>query len=184
MITPKPREGFLTLYALGANGLAGNYYPNSSALIQIGETVTWTIGTSNQMGSLQLVDVRVKLGNESIAQPNDTTTIPSPAPSVADFKQFISDNDTWEIPFVWRILNFTTAQNGHSRIIQVQIDDVTYSLRDSPTCSTLTSCRFRFIIELWTWNTDTGDFQIGWRSGNQQRISWLQLWFVLTPGAH
>jgi len=180
--TPGPRESFFELYALGANGLAGNYYPSNSTFIEPGTPVTWYIGISNQMGFLQFVDIRVKLGNQTINPPNDTTASPSPAPLIVEFRRFIPDNGTWEIPFVWQVLNFTT-RNGYSRILQLKIDDITYSIQDSPTCTSLKSCRFRFIFELWTWSVSSADFQIGWWNGDQRRIAWLQLWFSLAPGA-
>jgi hypothetical protein len=168
---------------LGGNGLAEDYYPNNSSYLQIGQRITWYLGVTNQMGSMQFVDIRVKLANQTTAAPNDTTATPSPAPVIAEFKQFMVSNGTWKIPFQWEILNFTTTSNGYSRIVKMQIGNVTYSLHDSPTCSSLSSCNFRLIFELWTWNVDYGDFQIGWLSDNQQRIAWLQIWFNLTPGA-
>jgi hypothetical protein len=180
--TPRPREGFFELYALGANGIASDYYPNNSSFIQPGEPVTWYIGLSNQMGSVQFVDIRVKLGNQTINPPNDTNASPSPAPLIVEFKRFISDNATWEIPFVWQILNFST-QGNHSRLLELQIDNVSYLVPNAPTCSVQGSCSLRFIFELWTWNVSVGDFQMGWWNGDQQRIAWLQIWFNPTPGA-
>ena len=181
-MTPSPREGFFELYALGANGTASDYYPNNSLFIEPGQPVTWYIGLSNQMGSIQYVDIRVKLGNQTLNPPNDTSASPSPAPLVVEFKRFISDNATWEIPFVWQILDFSTQGNS-SRVLQLQIDNVTYSLQNTPTCSVHGPCSLRFIFELWTWDVSIGDFQIGWRNGAQQRIAWLQLWFNPTLGA-
>ena len=180
--TPRPQEGFFEVYALGTGGMANDYYPNNSPFIQTGESVTWFISVSNQMGSFQFVDIRVKLGNSTIVAPNDTTVSPSPAPLIVEFKRFIQNNETWEIPFTWQILNFTTTRLG-MRIIQLQIDNITYFLQNNPTCSSLTLCQFRFIFELWTWNTDTSDFQFGWWIGDQQRIAWLQLWFNIALGA-
>jgi len=179
--TPRPKESFFELYVLGANGLAGDYYPNNSSFIQLDELVTWQIGIANQMGSVQFVEIQVKLANQTINPPNDTTSSPSPAPLVTEFKHFAADNGTWEFPFVWEILNVTT-QGGRSRIFRLQIDQVTYVLTNSPTCSNPSSCEFRFIFELWTWSDYLNDFQIGWLNGDQRRIAWLQLWFYLTPG--
>jgi len=133
------------------------------------------------MGSMQFIDIRVKLANQTLTAPNDTTLAPSSAPVVAEFKQFIQNNQTWEIPFTWQVLNLTTAQ-GHSRILQLQIGNVTYSLQDAPTCSSPSACSFRFIFELWTWNLASSEFQFAWWNGNEQQIVWLQLWFNLTPG--
>lgn len=183
-LTPGPREGFLEFYVLGANRTPSNYYPNNSSLIQAGANLLWYVGVSNQMGTLQFVDVRVKLGNATIDPPNDTTANPSPAPLVLDFKHFVLDNGTWEIPFQWQVLNFTTSQGGHSPILQLRIGNSTYYVQNTPICTSPSSCTFRFIFELWTWNVDLNDFQIGWWNGSVHRIAWLQVWFSLTPGVH
>ena len=182
-VTPNASENFFELYLLGANRLADDYYPYNSQFIETGQPVRWYVRVGNRMGSMQYVNIHVKLGNQTINPPNETTASPSPAPLVAEFKQFILNNETWEMPFVWRILNFTTTGDGHSRIIQLQIGNVTFALPNSPTCPSLRSCRFRFIFELWTWNVDYADFQIGWWNGGKQRVAWLQLWFNLAPGA-
>lgn len=180
--TPRPRDRSFEFYALGANKSAGEYYPNNSPFIQTNQPVTWYLGVVNRMGSLQFIDIRVKLANQTIGDPNDTTVSPSSAPVVAEFKRFIQSNETWEIPFIWQILNFTTTTQRYSRILRMQIDNATYSLQNAPTCSSVSSCSFRFIFELWTWNLDSSDFQFAWWNGNQLQIAWLQLWFNLTPG--
>jgi len=181
-VTPRPHESFMELYALGATGSAYDYYPNNSTYIQVNETVRWYLGTVNEMGSIQLVDIRVRLGSPTTQAPNDTLATPSSAPLIAEYKRFILDNETWEMPFVWQILNFTKLSNGYSQLESLKINNVTYLLQDGPTCLVSTSCSFRFIIELWTWNVESAEYQIGWLSENEHRIAWLQLWFKPVPG--
>ena len=114
-VTPRPQESFMELYALGATGAAYNYYPNNSTFIQVREIVSWYLGTVNEMGSVQLVDIRVRLGNQTTQAPNDTLATPSSATLIAEYKRFIPDNGTWEMPFVWQILNFT-KYSGYSQL--------------------------------------------------------------------
>jgi hypothetical protein len=181
----RPSEKFLQLYVLGPTGTAGNYYPNNSSSIRTGENVQWNLGLVNNMGSLQYVSIRVKLGNQTIDSPNDTLALPSPAPVITEFKHFILDNETWGVPFDWQIANYTTTTTGLVSIHSLTIDNVTYVLENSPVCPGISSCSFRLIFELWTWNVDSNNFQIGWLNGDQQRIAWLQLWFTLVPvGQH
>ena len=180
--TPRPTEQFLQLYVLGSTRNAGNYYPANSSSLQIGEDVSWNLGVVNNMGSVQYVSVRVKLGNQTILAPNDTRAVPSLAPLVTEFSRFMLDNETWQFPFEWRIANYTTAADGHVRITELTINNVTYTLQDPPTCPAIGSCNFRLLFELWTWSVDIQDFQIGWSVGDQRRIAWLQLWFNLIPG--
>ena len=183
-ITPAS-EKFFQLYLLGSTETAGNYYPNNSSSLQIGENVQWNLGLVNDMGSLQYVSIRVKLGgNQTIYSPNDTLAQPSPAPLITEFKHFILNNETWIVPFYWQIVNYTTTTKGQVLIHSLTIDNVTYVLENSPLCLEINSCSFRLIFELWTWNVESNNFQVGWANGDQQRIAWLQLWFNLTTNVN
>jgi hypothetical protein len=181
IITPGPTEKFFQLYVLGPNGIAANYYPNNSTYLKVGENVNWHVGVVNDMGSVQLVAIRIKLGNLTIDAPNDTLATPSPAPMVAEFKQFMPDNGTWEMPFSWEVKNYTTTPDGHVLTLTLAINNATYTIQNPPTCVG-SSCNFRMIFELWTWSVITANFQFGWSNDGQQQIAWLQLWFNLAPG--
>jgi hypothetical protein len=156
--------------------MAADYYPDGDPDIRIREQVNWYLGVTNLMGSVQLIALRVKLGNSTISAPNDTRSLQSLAPLATEFKRFMEDNETWEFPFVWQILNASTAQ-GSARILALQINNQTI----------LTSglwarngYNFRFIIELWTWDTESANFQFGWFTPNGHRVAWLQIWFNAT----
>jgi uncharacterized membrane protein len=174
--TPRPREQFFQFYVLGANHLAADYYPSNDSNIHLGQPVKWYIGVTDLMGSMQLVAVRVKLGNETISAPNDTQAQPSPAPLVTELTRFIQDNETWEFPFVWRISNISSADHS-TRILDLQINNQTLSMQ-SP--SAKDGNNFRLIFELWTWNVDTAGFEFGWRTATEHRVAWLQVWFNVT----
>jgi hypothetical protein len=176
----RPSEKFFQFYVLGSDQSVGNYYPNNLTRIVIGENIRWNLGLVNDMGSVQFVSIRVKVGNQTIDAPNDTMALPSPAPFITEFKHFMQNNETWQIPFDWQIANAATTPDGHVRIQELTIDNQTYALNVPLTCSSMNSCSFRLIFELWTWNVDSADFQFGWWNGNQQQIAWLQVWFSLT----
>ena len=174
--TPRPREQFYQLYVLGANHMAADYYPNDDPNIRMGDAVRWYVGVTNFMGSVQLVEIRVKLGNQTIQPPDDQHAFPSQAPLVTEFHRFIQDNETWEFPFIWQILN-TTSSGGIVRILGLQISNQTIQLLNS---SAQNGYNFRLIIELWTWNVDSSSFEFGWFAGTEHRIAWLQVWFNAT----
>jgi hypothetical protein len=177
--TPRPQEQFFQFYVLGANHLAADYYPSNDSSIQLGEQVKWYIGVTDLMGNMQLVSIRVKLGNETISPPNDTKGLPSPAPLVTEFMRFIQDNETWELPFVWQISNISST-NGSTRILQLQINNQTFQIHDS---SARNGHNFRLILELWVWNVDSAGLDFGWHSGTEHRVAWLQIWFNATAPA-
>jgi hypothetical protein len=176
--TPRPSEQFFQLYVLGADHSAAEYYPKNDSNIGIGEPVTWYLGVINNMGSVQLVSIRVKLSNETIEAPNDTQALESPAPVLTDFSRFLQDNETWEVPFVWSILN-ATSRVGSTRILVLEVDNETYMI---PNWTATNGYNFRFTFELWTWQTETNAFEFGWGAGAERHVAWLQVWFnMVTP---
>ena len=174
--TPRPTEQFFQLYVLGGNRLAAGYYPNDDPNIPVGDWVRWYLGVTNFMGSVQLVAVRVKLGNGTVQAPDDQNATPSQAPLVVEFRRFLQDNETWEFPFVWRVLNASSA-GGVVRVLGLEVNNETYHVVGVEAAN---GYNFRFIIELWTWSVDSDNFGFGWYAGGEHRVAWLQIWFNAT----
>jgi hypothetical protein len=177
--TPRPQEQFFQFYALGANRMAADYYPNNNSNIRPNQPVKWYVGVTDLMGNVQLVSIRVRLGNEIISAPDDVQGVPSPAPLVTEFTRVIQENETWELPFVWQIMNSSTTE-GSARILELQINNQTVAMQNSTAPD---GYNFRLIFELWTWNLDSGGFEFGWWQATEHHVAWLQLWFNATAPA-
>jgi hypothetical protein len=175
-VTPRPREEFFQLYVLGANRLLSDYYPNGDPNIRVGELISWYLGVTDFMGSVQLIAIRVRLSNGTIAPPNDLQAQPSPAPLITEYWRFIQDNETWELPFFWQVTNVSITQ-GSTRILELQINNATYQVLGS---TAVGGYNFRIIVELWTWDVQSATLQFGWSVGDQRRAAWLQMWFNMT----
>ncbi len=173
---PRASEQFFQLYLLGGNHLAANYYPANDTDIRVGEPLKWYLGVGNNMGTVQLVSIRVKVSNSTIKPPNDQQALESPAPAVTDFARFLQDNETWEFAFVWNISNATSI-DGSTRVLTVQINNETYQVSD---WSASNGYNFRLIFELWTWQTDGYGFEFGWNTNSEHQVAWLQVWFNMT----
>jgi hypothetical protein len=174
----RSQEQFFQFYLLGANHSASDYYPDQDTNIRLGEPITWYVGATDNMGATEFVSIRVKVSNATIKAPNDLQALPSAAPAVAEFARFLQDNETLEIPFIWSLSNVSLYQ-GSVHILMLQINNETYQISD---WSANNGYNFRLIFELWTWNVDTANYQIGWMSGDQHKIAWLHIWFNLVPG--
>jgi hypothetical protein len=174
--TPRPQERFFQFYVLGPNRFASNYYPQNNPNLGLASLVSWYVGVTNLMGNVQLVEIRLKLGNETTTPPNDTSNTPSSAPELIAFDRFLMDNETWEFPFVWSITNATTTA-GSIHILRIQINNETYKISD---WSANNGYNFRLILELWVWQTNTNMLTFGWNSNGEHRTAWLQLWFNMT----
>lgn len=167
---------FFQLYVLGPNRSATDYYPNGNPDIRVGDEVRWYVGASNFMSSVQLISIRVRLGNQTTLPPDDRQGLPSSAPLVTEFKQFIQNDQTWELTFVWRISSGAIVGSSIS-ILKLQINDEIYLLQGS---SAVDGRGFRLIFELWTWDAESGAFQFGWQTGGERQVAWLQIWFDMT----
>jgi hypothetical protein len=174
--TPRPTEQFFQVYILSADHTAAGYYPNNDTNMRIGESITWYLGVTDNMGTMQLVSVRIKPSNATIKPPDDNLGVESPAPVITDFARFLQNNETWQTPLVWSISN-ATLTSGSTRILNLEINNETYQISD---WSARNGYNFRLIFELWTWQTDSNAFVFGWNANGEHRIAWLQVWFNMT----
>ena len=176
ILKPTPTEQFFAMWILGANGLAENYYPNNNSTLTVGEPVNWTLGVYNHMGDLEYVIVRVKLINSTSTGPDELTGTPSPAPEIFEFSRILVDNETWSIPFVWRILNLT--QQGQNLVLtQMSINQ---TLLNGNLGSATSGNNFRFVFELWFYDENSGSLAFTWNGASGTHSVWTQIWFNAT----
>jgi uncharacterized membrane protein len=176
VLNPAPTEQFFAMWILGANGLAEDYYPNDNPNLAVGEPVNWTLGVYNHMGGLEYVVVRVKLLNSTSSSPDELAGIPNPTPEIFEFDRILVDNDTWSIPFVWKILNLT--QQGQNLVVsEMSINQTT--LRGN-LGSAASGNNFRFVFELWFYDETAGNLTFSWNSGGSKHSVWTQIWFNAT----
>ena len=174
--TPRATEHFFQFYLLGRNGIMADYYPQGGSNLHVGTNVEWTVGVQNYMGGVQLIEIRVKLANETVSPPDDVNYTPSSAPELVTFDQFILDNGTWQFPFEWEISN-ATLTGGSTRILALEVNNETYRIAD---WSAKKGYNFRLIFELWTWQTENSAFIFDFGSNGGHPTAWLQMWFNLT----
>jgi len=173
---PTPSQQLFQFYVLGPNELAAEYYPNSNnPNIGVDTTVTWYLGLTNNMGSVQLVAIRIELSNATMPSPKDAQ-LESPAPVITDFARFVQNNETWIVPFVWSITN-STSSDGSTHITGLRINNATYQLTN---WSATKGNNFRIVFELWTWQIDDSAFEFGWIGNGQHQSAWLEVWFNMT----
>jgi len=177
-ITPRPREQFFQFYVLGERRMISDYYPEGKGDIPPNTQVRWYLGVTNFMGSVQYVLIRVKLGNALTNPPNETTFAPADAPVVCEFRRVLLNNETWEFPFFWEISD--RMEEGGVVYIALNVNNESLGFQE---LGAKGGRNFRFIFELWTYSREEGDFIFGWYSGEERKISWLQIWFNSTiPG--
>ena len=173
--TPRPKERFFQLYILGENKMAERYYPNDDPNISSNKTVQWYLGVTNFMGSVEYIIIKAKLGNQTLQPPNETSTTPANLPTLIEFKRILLDNETWETPFAWKIVN--VDMKGGTAFLTLNVNDKTVTVRE---VGAKDGHNFRIIFELWTLDKEAKNHIFGWKTQGQRRAAWLQIWFNAT----
>ncbi|MFB0569122.1 MAG: hypothetical protein ACETV0_05855 [Nitrososphaeria archaeon] len=176
-LNPRPVEEFFALGVLGENMMAEHYYPGDDPRIGPGELVQWHVTLYNHMGSAQYVSVRVKLLNQTTPPPDDMNHTPSSVPFFKEIAHVFVDNETWVFPFYWSVENVSWS-GGSAKITAVNLNNVTITQGLDTTAQD--GYNFRIVLELWAYGNETTGFQFGWRSGEEVRSAWNQIWFNLT----
>lgn len=175
-LNPAPSDQFLAMWILGSNGLAEHYYPGDNPNLKMGQNVNWTLGIYNHMGSLQYIVVRAKLLNSTQAGPNEITSTPSPVSSLFEFTRVLVDNETWSIPFEWKITQIT--QTGQSLVITGL--SINQTLFKGELARAVSGFNLRFVFELWFYDAHANSLAFSWQTAGVQRSVWTQIWFNAT----
>jgi hypothetical protein len=173
--TPRPSEEFFQIYVLGDDHRLEHYYPSDNSTIAPYNLVRWYVGVTNSMNSVQYAVLEFKLGNASIATPNENTSTPSPAPVLVQYSRALLQNETWEFPFYWEIVGENRTGNAIS--LELNVNGTTIPMANPMTQA---GKNYRIFIELWVYNSVSDSVEFGWETGSQRRAAWLQVWFNAT----
>jgi hypothetical protein len=176
VLNPPPSERFYAMYILGSNGLAEHYYPNDNPNLTVGEPVNWMIGIYNHMGSLQYVVVRVKLLNSTLQSPNELSGTPSSVAPLLEFARVLVNNETWSIPFVWKLLGVSSSA-GLVLITGISINQVAFT---GDLVEAVSGINYRLVFELWFYDMATNALVFSWHAQSGQHSVWTQIWFNVT----
>jgi len=176
ILHPPSSERFFAMWILGSEGLAEHYYPDDDPNLGMGEEVDWALGVYNHMGSIQYVVVRVKLLNSTIAGPDEVSGTPSPVSPILEFTRVLADNETWSIPFGWRIESLG-SKDSNIVLTALSINQVPFN---GQLVSAVSGFNYRFVFELWFYDGASGDLAFSWRSDRFSHSVWTQMWFNAT----
>jgi uncharacterized membrane protein len=156
LIKPPPSEQhFSELYVLGPNHVLKDIPFN----IKSGVTYSVYLGVVNQMGSTNYYTSYVKLGNDTQLLPNSTTTTPSLIPALYEYKSFIKDGATWEVPLTFQV-NQLSFHNNISQLDGVTINGIEFPVKQTSIWNAdKTGYYYTLFVELWIFNSTLGTSQ-------------------------
>jgi uncharacterized membrane protein len=136
-------EKFSELQLLGSGHMAENYPSN----IRANDSYLVYVGINNHMRSSAYYIVYVKFRNQSEELPN--ATAPSPLPPLYEYRTFLQNEETWEAPLNFSVLDVSFLEN-RTHVGFLRINDVVLNVDKSTLWdANLMGCYFQLLIELW-----------------------------------
>jgi len=152
---PGGSERFSELWLLGPTHMAEDYPFN----VTIGEDEQIFVGVGNHMGRSAYYIIYVKLRNQTQAAPNSTISAPSPLAPLYEFRAFVADGETWEVPVVFSF--FEASRDGNSSTVKkISINDVVFMV-DYPCMwdSENVGFFYQLFFELWMYDDAGSSFR-------------------------
>lgn len=129
------------------------------------------------MGTPEYIAIRIKVAGDAKAVPDDSLNLPSPLTEVYEERHVLANNATITVPLAVSMVDAgadgTSARINAVSVNGQQTNDLNITSGDGD--------RFRVIIELWRYDTETRDFVFGWPSGTESgsETAWNQIWITL-----
>jgi hypothetical protein len=124
------------------------------------------LDVANHMGASSYYTTFVKITNQTESLPSSTLRLPSHLPALYEFKSFIDDGGTWEVPLTFRV-NELTFTNGVSRLSSITINGINLSVNQtSEWNSDKAGYYYNLFVELWLFNSTLDISQYHNRSVN------------------
>ncbi len=167
-----PFQEFMAWGVFSPSGTLSTYFSGASANVAVGQTQNWHFAITNQMGSIQYVQVVYRLANSTSADPN--ATVPGSAvPQLGNRSIFIPNAQTAFVNFTWSIFSRSPPSPGGMVFITMSIN----GQQVSPPLGAVGGERFRFFFELWTYDVPSNSFQYGYQAQSSRVGVPLQVWF-------
>ena len=165
-----PSQEFMAWGIFSPSGSLSNYFSGAGANVPVGQTLDWHFAITNQMGSIQYVQIVYRLANGT--SPNPNATVPANiVPQLGNSSVFIPNGRMAFVNFTWSVTS--KSSQGGMIFINMRIN----GQQVSPPVGAVGGQRFRFFFELWTFDIASSSFQYGYR-GQSSRVGVpLQVWF-------
>ena len=142
-------EQFSVIYVLGPN----HTFDNLPFNVKAGIVYSVYLGVTNYMGSSNYYTCSVKLASPNDSLPNQKLGTPSSLPTLYQYKTFLRDGGTWEVPLTFEI-NSVTFANGASTISDITINGLDYAVnKNSVYDSSRSGYYYNLIVELSLYNS-------------------------------
>lgn len=169
-LSKPPSQQLMSLGVFSSGGTLSNYFSGAGVNVTINEVLNWNLRVTNQMGSIQYVEVVYRLGNRTSASPSPN----APANSLQQLGNrsiFVPNASTASLNFTWSISS--KAPIGSMTFLNMTVNGEHFS----PSVGAMGGQGFRLFFELWTFDVASNSFVYGYRGQGTGIGAWLQVWF-------
>jgi len=152
---PDGSERFSELWLLGPTREAEGYPFN----VTVNELHLVYVGVANRLGRSAYYRVYVKLRNQTQPLPTASNSSPSTLPPLYEFDMFIKDDEIWEEPLNFTILEVSTY-NNITLLKRLRINGVVFQVNTfSEWDEERSGFYYQLFFELWLYNMTSSSFQ-------------------------
>jgi hypothetical protein len=184
-------DQFLSIGIIEKNNNIENYYVNNNTEINFGTNNYWNISVTNNMNSVQYLDVKVKIlsytSTHNDILPNSTLLTPSSATTIYDLPFFITKGSTMNHNFTWsienpsKIISNDSTAMGISTIMTINNSKYPINLSLHKINNIASEKNFvysRIVFELWSLDENTNKFSFTINTPTKSCV-WNQLFFKI-----
>jgi hypothetical protein len=158
-MNPRHEDQFYTLSVLDSNLKTGSYYPTADGIINVGETVSWSIEAESHKIPTSLLKLTVGIAGSPVSL---VTYFPEPdVKTLAEYYHVASDEESWRVPLNWSVIS--TSRSGSVVNMCMNLNGVASNVAFPSEKDTQ-----RLVIGLWAFDSNQQSYQLE---------SWLQMWF-------
>jgi len=152
---PDGSERFSELWLLGPTRKAEGYPFDA----QVDESYLIYVGVANRLGHSAYYRVYVKLRNQTQPLPTASNSSPSMLPALYEFDMFIGDDEVWEKPLDFAVLEVLAA-NDTILLRRLEINGFVFQVDEfSVWDEERAGFYYQLFFELWLYNMTSSSFQ-------------------------
>lgn len=152
---PEGKQRFSEFWVLGPNRMMDEYPFN----IQVNKTYTVFVGVGNHMGISSFYMVYVKFRNRTQPLPDAFNFKPSPLPPLYEFQFVVANDEKWEKPLTFKILQVKRHTNL-TVVNRISINNMGFIVDSSTKWnSEYSGFYYQLFFELWLYNMTSNSFQ-------------------------
>jgi hypothetical protein len=148
-------ERFSEFWILGPGHMAEDYPFN----VKADELYSIYVGVANHMGSSSYYTAYVKFRTQSEPLPNVTAGTPSPLSPLYEYRAFLEDGATWEVPLTFSFSGVSFF-NNQSLVTSLTVDDHAFGVDKSASWDGENNgYYYQLFLELWIYQVGSDAFE-------------------------